>query len=347
MTPPKPPPVLAAPERARKRRPWWLFLPHVAVATLLVALGVGWFVVRAKVIEALDAAPAALARAGVEAKLGDRTVDGFPFRIRVAYAGVRLARGGWTVEAPALVAQAYAYDPGHWVLVAPQGMTVTRPLGGPIVVTGQALRASVAGVAQRPWRVSLVGDGVRFATPVGARPFSLQSADRIEAYLKPASPDGSGDGAVLVSLTRAHATPEAPLATVLADAPFDAVAEGRLTHLAALEGADWNAAVRAWTAAGGGLTLGHVEAKGGTTEIWAVGGAVAVGRDGRIEGAVPLRLRQGVGAPAGPAPPAPTPADLARAQARREGESAEFNLVFEGGQVRLGPLTLGPSPKVE
>ncbi len=331
-----------APRRARRR---WLVLPFAVVALALLALCAAWIVLRGRVAAGLDAAEASARAAGVSLSLPDRRIDGFPFRLRVRTGPTRLAmRSGWALEAPALEAQAFTYNPLHWVLLAPGGLTVVRPEGGPVRVSGAALRASVSGVRARPWRVVLSGEEVRFTTPEGARPFSLAGADRLALYLKPAE-GGAGDGAVRLDVDKARATPGSLAWNLAPEADVDGVLTARLTRLAAFSGADWGAAVRRWRDAGGALALERVEVKGGPTELWARGGAVAVGPDGTLAGAVPLRLRQAPQVISGP-PGAQRIEVQALDAGRRDAQSASFDLMLEGGQVRLGPVPVGPSPKV-
>lgn len=326
-----------------RRRLRWLVIPWTLALLLVVALCAGWFVLRDRVAAALDVAEASARAAGVQLSLGSRRIDGFPFRLRVRTGPVRVAmRSGWATETPALTAQAFTYNPLHWVLIAPEGLTVVRPEGGPVQVTGAALRASVSGLLERPWRVALVGEGLRFATPAGARPFSLASAGRLGLYLKPAE---GGDGAVLLDIDDARAAADSFAWSLAPDAAIDAAVEGRLTRLATFSGADWGAAVRAWRDAGGRLALGHVEAQGGVTELWARGGEVAVGADGRLAGAVPLRLRQAprlISGLAGAQTIAVQPLD----RATRDAQSSAFDLKLEGGEIRLGPVMVSSSPKV-
>ena len=330
---------------ARKRWSRLVFLPAAVGALGLGGTAAAWLVMRGEVLRALDGAAAHARGAGVGLSLGEAHVGGFPFRLRVAVGPVRLAgRSGWALEAPSLVAQAYVYAPLHWVLVAPDGLTVTRPQDGPVRVSG-ALRASVAGVGRSPWRITVAGDDVAFATPPGAKPFPLVGAQRIGLYLKPAEGGAAGDGAVLLDLACVRATPGSLAWNLAPDAPVDAAVEGRLTALAAWRGRDWGERARRWAAAGGALRLGHAEALGGPTELWAQGGAVALGDDGRLVGDVPLRLRQAPELFAGPAG-AQTMTVQRLDPAAREAAGSRFDLRLEGGEVRLGPVRVGPSPRV-
>ena len=350
MTTPVPPAAAPADldprtRRRRVRRRALIAAPLGVAVLALAALGAAWRVERDRLAAVLDGAEASAARAGVVLRLPGRRVDGFPFRLRVTSGPVRLSTAsGWAVEAPEIVAQAFTYAPLHWVLIAPAGLTVVRPQGGPVSVSGAALRASVSGVAGRPWRVVLAGEDLRFATPPGARPFSLAAAQRLGVYLKPA-PGAAGDGAILLDVRGARPVRGSVAWNLAPDAPIDGAVEGRLTRLSAFSGPDWGTSVRRWRDAGGALALGHVEAQGGATELWARGGALAVGADGRLTGAAPLRLRQAPVLISGP-PGAQTLAVQPLDPARRETDSSAIDLVVRGGEVRLGPVRIADAPKV-
>lgn len=336
-------PSTAPPRRTRRR---WLVLPYAAVLLAFVALCVAWLVLSRQVDAGLDRAEAAARSAGVELSLPGRRIDGFPFRLRVRTGPVRLAmRSGWAVEAPALEAQAFTYNPLHWVVLAPSGLTVVRPEDGPVRVEGAALRASLSGLRARPWRAVLSGEDLRFSTRPGARPFSLTGARRLALYLKPAGGGAMGDGALRLDVDGARATAGSLAWNLAPDAEIDAVLTGRLESLAAFSGHDWGSAVRRWRDAGGALRLEHVEARGGATELWARGGRIAVAADGTLVGDAPLRLRQAprrISGPAGAQRIEILPLD----RAGREAQGSAFDLRLEGGQVRLGPVTVGPSLKV-
>jgi len=64
-----------------------------------------------------------------------RTVGGFPFRLDVTLTGARIAEpSGWAVAMPALKTEAWIYRLDHWMLVAPEGVTLSRPDGGAVLV---------------------------------------------------------------------------------------------------------------------------------------------------------------------------------------------------------------------
>lgn len=330
---PLPPRTLPA-QPARGRA--WLLIPAAALAVFLLACSAGWLYARARIDGALDDRTAGLRRAGWTAAVEGRRWGGFPFRLKLtAKRAALVAPSGWGVEAVGLEAEAVIFDPAHWVFAAPKGLTLDRGAAGPLQVRGRALSASVSGLARRPWRVAAVGEGLELAPGAGARPSAFRTIGRWEAYLRPA-PDGSGDGEALWQVTDGHAAPHTLAWSLAPDAPVALAASARLTRLRSAVGDGWAAQVRAWAAAGGVVAIDRLEAKGGPTHMWARGGALSVGPDGRLLGALPLQVEQAAPEGAGAA----VGADGLRTE---RGSTA---LVFAGGAARLGGLKLGPSPRV-
>ena len=332
--------------KSSRRTRLWLFAPATLLSLVLLASAGGWLWARGTLVSEMDARAGAMQRAGWTVSWSERTLSGFPFRLKVQLAGVTLkapGEHGWGLQAPALEAQAYVAIPTHWVFLAPSGLTILRPLGGPLAVTGSALRASTAGMTRSPWRIVLEGVDVAFATPPDARPFSFTSMKRFEFDLKPADETG-GDAAVFLQVEGARAHPDSVVTRIAGDAPVSLAANGRLTRLSAARGGGWGDAVRAWSAAGGALQIERVAGAGGRVKIDAVGGTLGVGADGHLEGAIPLKLQQSE-APL-PGASAPSPATAAAAQAEAQSLAADAPLVFQGGEMRLGPLVVGPAPVV-
>ncbi len=337
----------AASPRASRRTRLWLFAPACLLLLVLLASAAGWLWARGRLTSEMDSRAETLRQAGWTVAWTDRTLSGFPFRLKVGLAGVRLkvpGDHGWGVEVPQLEAQAYVALPTHWVFVAPAGLTILRPIGGPLQVTGAALRASTAGMARSPWRVVLEGEGLRFATPAGAKPFSFTAMQRFEFAVKPADETGA-DAAVLLQVEGAQADPSSLVTRLAGEAPVTLAASGRLTRLAQARGG-WGEAVRAWSAAGGALQIERVSGVGGRVKIDAAGGTLGVDVQGRLEGAIPFRLRQSE-APAVPRPAPPsTPAARAAEEAQADALAADLPLVFADGQMRLGPAVVGPAPVI-
>lgn len=338
-----------AQERKKPRR-FWLYAPFVLLALAATAYASWWFVASSRLGAAIDARAAGLRDAGYVVELSDRRVSGFPFRLKLAFAEARIASpSGWAVTVPGLAAEAYLHNVGHWVAVAPQGLTFVRPQGGAVAVRGESLRASIAGVGSDPWRVVLQGRKAVLTPAAGARPFSLASAELIEFYLRPAPQ--AGEGMVLFRVEGGKSQPGSLLNRIGGDGAVTASLEGRLTKVATFRGPKWGDAVRAWARSGGVLSDLRGQAAAGDFAAKADGGTLGVDADGRLVGAVPLELRQAGRAIAALSDTealdaASAGSAAAVAAARAQGEAATVNLVFQAGVTTFGPVKVGPSPSV-
>ena len=345
------PDPIPEPEASRKKpRRIWLFAPYVVLALLVAGWGSWWFIAKARLEGGMEARAEALRSAGYVVEMDGRRVEGFPFRMKISLAVARIAApSGWAISIPGLTGEAYLHQIDHWVLVAPQGLTITRPVGGGLNIKGEALRASIAGTSQNPWRIVLQGTRLVFTPDAGARPFSLASADRMELYLKPL-PTG-GDGATLLRLEGGKSTPGTILNRLVGDGAVTATFDARLTHPEAFHGKDWGEAVRTWTTAGGTALDVEGQLSGGAASAKAKGGTLGAGSDGRLVGAIPLELQKAEKAISALADANALDAGAAGsaaavAAARAQGQQTNINLVFQAGAATLGPVRIGPSPKV-
>lgn len=339
-----------APAQRKPPRRLWLFLPFILIAVLAVGYSAFWYAASQRLSSEVDARAATLRDAGYVVDLSGRRVSGFPFRMKLAFAEARIASpSGWALAVPGFEAEAYLHDLGHWVAVAPQGLTFTRPEGGPVTLRGASLRASIAGVDQAPWRVVLQARKAVFTPGAGARPFSLATADLVEFYLRP-SPK-AGEGMVLFRVEGGKGMAGSLLGQIAGDGAVTAALEGRVTHPAAFNGGDWGRSVQSWSRAGGVINAVQGTAAAGAFSAKAQGGTLGVGPDGRLVGALPLELRQAGRALAALANSQTVEAGAAGnaaavAAARAQGEATTINLVFQAGVMTLGPVRVGPSPKV-
>src|SRR5437763_244102 len=146
------------PHAARKPRRLGLYLPFVLLLAAGAAWSVLWFWAREEAKTRMDASVRDLARAGYQIGWKSRSVGGYPFRMDVTLtdASVREA-SGWGLQAPLLEGEAFLYAPTHWMLAAPQGLTFVRPVGGPVAVSGEVLRASLSELDKRPPSFSFQG----------------------------------------------------------------------------------------------------------------------------------------------------------------------------------------------
>lgn len=350
-----PPPVAAdpipepAPARKKPRR-IWLYLPFILLVLLAAAYSAFWVASSTQLAAAVDSRAATLRQSGYVVELSERRSSGFPFRLKLRYGEARVAApSGWAATIPGLEAEAYLHNLRHWVLVAPGGMTFTRPEGGPVRIAGEGLRASVVQTGQGPWRIVAQANKASFTPSPGARPFSLASADLVEIYLRPS--DVEGQGMFLVRVENGKAQAGSLVGRIAGDGVVAASIEGRISRTADFKGATWADAVRAWSRAGGVLESVQGTMAAGTFSAKAQDGTLGIGSDGRLVGAIPLELRQPDRALTALAETATVDeaaagSAAAVAAARAQGEATTVNLVFQAGVMTFGPVRLGPSPKV-
>lgn len=334
----------------RKPRRLGLYLPFALLVIAIVAWTVFWLWARGEARVRMDAAVAALKSAGYEVAWKDRTLGGYPFRMDVTLTDVSVREpSGWALQAPDLEAEAYMYSLGHWLVAAPQGLTFVRPIGGPVTVKGDLIRASLTDFDKRPPSFSFEGVKLTFQPQPGAQPFALSAADRVELHLR-AGPDDQGG--VFARVDNGTARLSGLFARIAQGKPISIVWNSTLSKMSAFAGADWPSAVRHWADAGGRMTLREGGLTAGDALVSAKSGDLSVGRDGRVTGTLDATLRQapralGAMGDAGLVAPDAAQAAAAVAQARQgAGEAAAVTLSFQAGETTLGPVAIAPGPKV-
>jgi hypothetical protein len=343
---------MSVPDRdpPRKFRRLGLWLPFVALGLLVVAWSGAWAWARGQAQSRLDAAARDLAQAGYELSWKDRTIGGYPFRLDVTLTDPSLREpSGWALEAPRIEAEAFLHAPTSWLIAAPEGLTFVRPLGGAVAVRGRLIRASLTHPNAHPPSFSFEGVKLTFAPQAGAQPFALSSADRVEFHLR-AGPDDQGG--VFFSLEGGKARLSGLFARIAGGRPISIVWNATLSKVSAFSGGTWAAAVRRWSDAGGRINLRQAGITAGDAVVGANAGSLAVGSDGRLSGAVEVSLRQApraLGALSAEGIVEPQAAQFATVvtQARQGGgEATHATIHFEAGRTTLGPVALGPAPKV-
>jgi hypothetical protein len=345
---------MSVPDPSAPRKPsrLRLYVAFGLFAIFVLAWSAGWFWARSEAQARMDAGVAALRQAGYEVAWKDRRIGGYPFRLNINLTEARVRdRSGWALEAPALEGQAYLHAPTTWIIAAPRGLTFTRPIGGPVTVTGKLVRASLSHFQNTPPNLSFEGVDLSFQPAAGAQPFSLQAAERVEFHLREAPAAVGDEAGVWLSVKNGKGQLTGLLGRIAGDKPISIEWDGRLSKASALRGSDWPSAVRAWALAGGRMTVKRGGLTAGDALIGVNSGWLSVGSDGRAVGVLDVSLRQAPRALATLGQTGAIPADRAEAaaavtQARQSGDLARATINFEAGQTTLGPVAIAPAPKV-
>jgi hypothetical protein len=341
--------TLPDPVSLRKPRRLGLYGPFVLLLIAVIGWSCAWGWLRGEVERRMDAARAALGPSGYQVSWGSRTVDGYPFRLDVTLLDARLrAPSGWTLTAPILKAEAFAHAPDHWVAVAPGGLILVRRKGGAVAIGARVLRASLSEAGAHPPRFSLEGMGLTFTPAPGADPYVITSADEIHLHTRAGPKD---EGAAYLELDQARARFSGLIGRIAEGRPVSLIADGVYSHAGALQGGDWATAVRAWRDAGGALMVRHIRVAAGQSVLDARAGSLAVDGEGRLSGALTADLRQapralGALARAGDLAPEAVGSAAAVLGARVRGPAATVTIDFQAGQTTLGPVAIGPAPRI-
>jgi len=343
MSVPDPPPP-------RKPRRLGLTAPFVLLGLLVAAWSAVWIWMQGQVARRMDSAVQALNAAGYQITWKTRTIGGYPFRLDVTLDEPRVREpSGWGLEAPRIEAEAFTHAPTSWLIAAPAGIVFVRPLDGPVTVTGELIRASLTHPQAHPPSFSFEGVKLAFAPQPGAQPFALTAAERVEFHLR-AGPDDQGG--VFAKVEGGRARLSGLFGRVAGDKPIGIVWNSTLSKMSAFHGATWPQAVRRWTDAGGRMTVRQAGITAGDAVLGANGGVLSVGADGRLRGDLPVSLRQapralGAMRDTGIIEPDAAQSAATVAQARQgAGDATQATLTFQAGRTTLGPVALGPAPKV-
>jgi hypothetical protein len=320
---------------ARKPRRFWLWAPYALVLAALIAWSGVWWTLKLKIESDINEHAKALRAQGDQVSWSAMTVGGWPFRLTLTLTQPKIADpAGWGLAAPILKGEAMAYSAGHWVVVADQGLTLTRPGKGPLAVSGRAIRASASGLGSAQPRLSFEGLDLILSPAPGGQPAALSFAKRLELHLQPGPSD---QGALLVRIEDAKLAPFANLARISPN--LDLTWDARLSHLSAFKGATWPAMVQAWTAAGGAMSVADAKIALGGLELQGSGGTFTVGPDGRLRGSTPLGVGKGGGLSLGGL-------HFGGLKIGGLSFSGSMPLTFEDGRAAFGAFPIGAALKV-
>lgn len=344
---------------ARKHSRAGLYAPFVVVLALLAAWTVWWFYLVRQIETRLETQAETLRRAGWDVRYADTSVSGWPFRARIAADHITIGLpSGHAVSAPELVAEANAYQPTKWIVVAPEGLVLTRAGKGKLALNGDAVRMSASGLDQRWPTLALELVNPVFTAHPGGEPFPFARAGRFELHTRPhrvgdtAAPD---DIDVMVLLVDGQGRADGPVEGFAQDGKVSAQIEAVVGQAGALKGGDAAGVFSAWTRAGGTFRDVRGQLQAGDSRAVLSSDLLRAGPDGRLAGTVALQSQKPLPAIAGLAGSQPGVANrvgaagaaAAAGAAQATGnEDIALTLVFRDGRTWLGPFPLAPAPKL-
>ena len=333
-----------------------LAVPFVIVGLLLAVWTGWWFWLTDQVETRLAAQVEVLKQDGWTITHTNVRTTGWPFRTRVSMPQAEIiAPSGHGIAAPELVAEANAWNPGHWVVIAPDGLTLTRADKGRIAVAGDGLRFSISHLRDRFPDIRAEMIRPTFSALEGAEPFPIASAERIQLETRPHLTDGQASTDeldVLFRLIDARGRPGGPVEGATRQGMLSADIEGTIVGASRLQGMDSAGVFAAWTAAGGRFTAVRGRLKAGDSTAVLSSDALAAGTDGRLQGSLALTAERPMAAIAGLARSQSGAvnrmgaAGAAAATAATGERPVDLVVQFRDGRTWLGPFALAPAPKL-
>src|SRR5690606_34641898 len=215
---------------------------------------------------------------------------------------VRLtAPTGHEIAAPQLAAEANAYRPDRWVIVAGDGLVLTRGDKGKVAIDAPAIRASASGLTRPFPNLALEIVEPVFTAHPGAEPFPLERAERVELYLRAGrGPQTEGDAIqtalpasdrnvdILFRLIDATGRRDGPIDYMSRGGLFTLQAEATVENFRGLSGPDATTLLAAWTASGGRFVNVRGEMRAGDSAARLESDALNADEDGRLTGTLRL-----------------------------------------------------------
>lgn len=342
-----------APRHSRRS----LFGPLIVALVLLAVWTVWWFWLSAQIEGRLKAQAEVMRGQGWDIRYTAGGMSGWPFRTRLALDHVIIAApSGHAVAAPELVAEANAYNPTKWMLVAPDGLTLTRAGKGEVNVRGEALRMSVHGLTQSWPNIAVDLTRPEFTPHRGAEPFPLRRAGKVEFYMRPhRSTDGGPNDSVdmLFRLIGAEGRDSGPVEGLAQGGRLTLQIEGVVEKASRLRGMDEAGVFAAWTRNGGRFSRVRGRAAAGDSRAVISSDLLSADSQGRLVGQVALKAEKPLSAIAGLARSGQGAvnrsgaAGAAAASAVSGGQGdVDLTVVFRDGRTYLGPFALAPAPKL-
>lgn len=338
-------------------------LPLLAV--LVVLYSVFWFVVAGRIAQAVADWARSMREHNLEVTWRDMTVRGFPFAFRVEMTDARLhdqtAAFTGDVQAPALSADALPWNFFAWDVAAPDGLAVDA--GAPSqpsariaakAATGAVLAGAAGNGATTIWFAATDMTVSASASAATTAPLSVAAKTaKFWVMLPGHAPQAHTDPAVAVAVDAAGVTPPivpAPLRAVIDELAFGVTVKGPIATSQSPR-----RAAEAWRDAGGTIDLDQL------TLHWGSLGARASGTLALDENLQPIGAFSGGVAGYRELLQALVAAGRIR---RNDADIAELGLSFlsragpdgrpeiatsltiQDGQMLLGPIKLGPAPRI-
>ncbi|MEH6664925.1 MAG: DUF2125 domain-containing protein [Brevundimonas sp.] len=343
-----------------------LIVPFAIVLIVLVVWTAWWFWLSQQVRERLDLAAEGLRARGWEVVYSEPTLTGWPFRTRLESAHVRLtAPSGHEIAAPHLAAEANAYRPDRWVVVADEGLVLTRGDKGKVAVDAPVIRASASGLTGPFPNLALEVLQPVFTAHADAEPFPLERAERIELYLRPGRPRAASGEVVQTALPAARRNVDVLFRLIDAQGreggPVDFMSRGGLFSLQAetvvenfqgLSGPDASSLLAAWTASGGRFLDVRGEMQAGESAARLTADELRADADGRLVGAMRLSADRAAPALTGLSRSDTVNRSAAVGAAAAAGADevltgdVELEVAFRDGRAWMGPFNLAPAPEL-
>ena len=336
-----------------------LIVPFVIVGVLLAVWSGWWFYLADQVRTRLDVQVVTLRADGWTITHDDTDIGGYPFRVRVALPQADiLAPSGHGIAASELVAEANAWNPDHWVVIAPDGLTLTRADKGRVAIGGDGLRLSISHLRDRfpDLRVEMIRP--TFTPQAGAKPFPIASARHIQLETRPVQTPAAGTDAVdvLFRLVEAKGRPGGPVEGATRQGELSLDLETTIVGASHLRAIDGRGVFAAFTDAGGRFAPVRGEIRAGDSLARLSSETLSADANGRLTGSLSVVAEQPMQAIAGLAgsetgavnrPAAAGAAVAAGAEQATQGEKpVELTIQFRDGRTWLGPFALAPAPKL-
>lgn len=336
-----------------------LYAPFVLVLVALIGWTGWWFYLTRQIDAELEARAAMMRQAGWDVRYDDKRIVGWPFRTNVKLTQVLIgAPSGHAVAAPLLSAEANAYQPTKWVVVAPEGLTVTRAGKGRVAIKGDAIRMSASGIDQGWPNLALEMVNPVFTAQADGEPFPIARAARVEFYSRPhleGSTTPTKDIDVMFRLVDGQGRRDSPVEGFAQEGQLTTQLEATIGRADLLKGGDAAGVFSQWAQGGGTFRNIRGDLQAGESRAVLSSDVLKADRNGRLTGEVTLQSQQPLPALSGLLASPSTPgsrggaagaAAVAGAAQTTEGETVPLTLVFRDGRAWLGPFPLAPAPKL-